>query len=162
MNLSEAEKLEITKQLSADIPELLDGMTNYVSSNTKSSIRKAAIWYVALLRNIDYDKMESYLGNSREDSIYGGEYATEYLKLLRQEIESLIISEIELLKFAICEKYRYCEKRKSGVFQNEDYSLAFGVADALMTHLTSFPLPIASVSAYLVKKGLLDGWCKCD
>jgi hypothetical protein len=65
------------------------------------------------------------------------------------------------IKEAVCVKFAYCRKRRSGELQGEGWTIAAGVSDALLTYLTSFPLPATTVGVYLVKKGILDELCGC-
>jgi hypothetical protein len=106
--------------------------------------------------------LRKFLRTPGQDSIWGGKEAVIYFNLLRQRVEEMILDEKDLWVNTICINFNYCEKRKKGDFQNEEYSLAVSLADVLISLQTAFPLPLASVAVYLLKKGILDEWCKCS
>jgi hypothetical protein len=57
----------------------------------------------------------------------------------------------------VCEEWRYCENREN--LTSDGMHLAIAIADTLIVmHL---PFPVAAASVYVVKKQLLDRWCKC-
>lgn len=95
-----------------------------------------------------------------------GLFGIEFAKRLRRkhvaEFERLVARYAKEIEEAVCVKFAYCDKRRKGDFETEGWTVATGVADALLTHATGFPLPVTTVSVYLVKRRVLDLWCECD
>lgn len=162
MALTDVEKDNIKQYLNLDIVSLTNSMTKYLDQRTKADMDEAAILYVAQKHNRDFESMKEIIDNPGSHSVYGGEHAAELYKQLRNKVENLIQEEKEILKEAVCTGLKYCEKRKSGVFENDDYSFAILIADSILTYTTSIPFPVASIAVYLIKKGVLDKWCGCN
>lgn len=59
----------------------------------------------------------------------------------------------------MCEELRYCEFK---VRHAETANLLKAVFDALVSAVTQFPVPVATVSVYCLQSLMLDKICKCD
>lgn len=162
MPLSENEKTEIKQYLALDTETILSDMGLRLPQKTKVNLENAAIEYVAKRHGQDAEMMRRSVNDFQKASIFGGEVAGEYFRRLREFVEDLLGRERDLLAFAACEHFGYCEKKKSGFFNNDEYTLAIALADAMVMYLTGFPLPVTMVATYIIKKGLLDEWCKCS
>jgi len=44
---------------------------------------------------------------------------------------------------------------------NDDYSIAIALADSFIAYKYQFAFPIATIVAYILKKGLLKTLCEC-
>ena len=95
-------------------------------------------------------------------SIWGGEYVTKKAMLLVERIDKRIAGIKDVLYRKICVDFNYCEKRRNKEFQTEGFNLGLAVSDALLSAATGFPLPIALVSAYLIKNHFFDELCGYD
>ncbi|HEX8131058.1 MAG TPA: hypothetical protein VF527_18295 [Pyrinomonadaceae bacterium] len=95
-------------------------------------------------------------------NLYGAEAARRY----KDRVLSWIVGELDQyhdqIHSIVCTKSDYCNKRKQKKFEEEGYVIAIAVADALMTVVTGLPVPITLISVYIVKRGILDKWCKCS
>jgi hypothetical protein len=97
-----------------------------------------------------------------EAGLWGGRSAMEIKNRLVFAVNGILEKYREQIHQAICKDFAYCKRRREKQFETEGVLLCIGVADALLTAITSFPLPVTSVSVYLVKNKILDKWCGCD
>lgn len=93
---------------------------------------------------------------------WGGEFAIRLKQYLSGSILDYLSAFEGTVTNAICTKFDYCKRRKDGTLESEEITIGIAVADALLSAATSFPIPVTMVSAYIVKKGILDRWCKCN
>jgi hypothetical protein len=93
--------------------------------------------------------------------LWGGLSAMEIKNYLVSVAAQRITRHRDQIYKVVCKDFGYCKRRREKKFESEGVTLAIGVADALLTAITSFPLPVASVSVYLVKNKILDQWCGC-
>lgn len=121
----------------------------------------------ALLREVD-EAVRSELefeGKPAPPPYSAGLFGLEYMRRLRaaliRRFEGELYRHQSAIYKAVCVDFRYCDRRRKAEFESEGYSVALGVADALLTAGTGIPLPVTTVSVYLVKKMLLDRWCGC-
>jgi hypothetical protein len=93
-------------------------------------------------------------------NFYGGEAAQRIMEMAHDWLSS------EFDRYAadvqqMCRKLDYCSKRRAKVFEDEGWTVAIAVGDALLQIITHIPVPIAVLSVYIVKRGILDKICKC-
>ena len=87
--------------------------------------------------------------------------AVEAWKNFRMSVDGKLLGSKLAIQEAVCFPLDYCARRRAGTFEREGLQLAIAVADALVTIATQIPLPVTSVSVYLVKTQLLDRMCEC-
>lgn len=97
-----------------------------------------------------------------QEGIWGGRVAMDIKSYLAATAKKRIEKYRAQICAAVCVQFQYCKRRREKQFETEGVMLALAVADSILTALTSFPLPVTSVSVYLVKTRLLDQWCQCD
>jgi hypothetical protein len=106
------------------------------------------------LMHQDVDELSALLGQSdpaAEDTLHSFESARLWgEKTLRDLSESL--------HSAICNDWRYCERRKGKNF-DDDVKLATAVAGLIIAGIGANPAAI--IATILVKRGL-DAFCECD
>ena len=144
-----------------DINTLLNEMSSHLKPNLKNSIDTQAIEIVAANHGTLFENMEFNVRTSKSASIFGGEVAGYYFEMLRDTVKSMIADEKELLQIAICTNFNYCQKKRDGLFDGEEYSLSLAIADSLIAFAANFPFPVTSITAYLLKTRLLNDWCSC-
>ena len=80
-------------------------------------------------------------------------------KALEDAAEASVMRYSDPIRQRLCVEWNYCEKRLA--FRGEGFQLALSVADALLALVTLIPIPVTSLSVYLVRRGLLDKICRC-
>lgn len=93
-------------------------------------------------------------------NFYGGEAAQRVMEM----VHGWIASELQRYADAIqrlCKDLDYCAKRRAKVFEDEGWAVAIAVGDALLQIVTHVPIPMAVLSVYIIKRGILDTICKC-
>jgi hypothetical protein len=97
-----------------------------------------------------------------EEGIWGGRVAMDIKRYLADTAKKRLEQYRAQICGAVCVQFQYCKRRREKQFETEGVMLALAVADSILAVLTPFPLPVTSVSVYLVKTRLLDQWCQCD
>lgn len=64
----------------------------------------------------------------------------------------------EEIRRIVCDEWKYCKKRQE---TSEGKDLAVAVGDCLAAAASQIPLPIASLSVFLVRNKILDKLCDC-
>ena len=74
--------------------------------------------------------------------------------------EARVMRYSDPIRQTLCIEWDYCEKRLA--FSGEGFQLTLAVADALLALVTLIPIPVTSLSVYLVRRGVLDKICRCQ
>ncbi|MFY9622415.1 MAG: hypothetical protein WAM70_16540 [Pyrinomonadaceae bacterium] len=74
--------------------------------------------------------------------------------------EARVMRYSDPIRQRLCIEWDYCEKRSA--FRGEGFQLTLAVADALLAFVTLIPIPVTSLSVYLVRRGVLDKICQCQ
>ena len=121
-------------------------------------------------RGVSTEQMKDDLGiptnenmlSGHRASIYGGKKAEYYFELCMSKVKTTLESNKTMICDVVCVEFNYCEKRNSKEFQNEEYQLALGIAEALLVIASQIPFPIVATTAYLLKSKVFDKWCSCE
>ena len=73
-------------------------------------------------------------------------------------IDAILLKIEPNIKEVFCKKLHYCELKKN---HSATIDVAKAVFDGLIAAAVTFPIPIATVSAYCVQSLLLDRVCEC-
>lgn len=121
-------------------------------------MKKSVNDQITELWGLDIDQLESHFANSLEQKYADNDSESDEEQPLSDQRKSLA-ERVHLLQKDITEAVciKYCEKRN-----DEGLQVAVTIADALVSLYVEWPLPISYISVFLVKKGLLDKWCKCE
>jgi len=94
-------------------------------------------------------------------NFYGGEAARRVMEMVHGWLSNEFDRYADALR-EICEQVDYCAKRRAKVFEAEGWAVAIAVGDALLQIVTHIPVPIAVLTVYAVKRGILDNICQCN
>jgi hypothetical protein len=98
-------------------------------------------------------------------NLFGGEWG----RRSRERFFDYAVSELReqirplesQLRETICVNFEYCKKREQPRFA-DGWTLAAGIADSMLAWWTQFPVPVTSISVYLVKYRVVEQLCDCD
>lgn len=154
-HLSEEDRTQIEELFGLDSSSLDWKLTKILNRETRENIE-------SVIREAMAKDGKDLPGPfDRYESRYGGEFAIR----VRDSLMSIVAAEVNSLHDSlyetVCVGWNYCAKRKEKKFQTEEVTLSIAIADILLSAATQIPLPVTLISVYLVKRGVLDKWCKC-
>jgi hypothetical protein len=152
-HINEAQRREIQRLLALDAVELDRNMALSVDSETRKRVE-------ANVKRLMYEQERKII----EDDVMNL-WGAEFFNLVREQLVSHFRAKVatfhDIIHKAVCIDFGYCDRRRKSDLGLEEYALVLAVADALATAKTGIPLPITTVSVYLVKRQILDKWCCC-
>lgn len=106
---------------------------------------------IASLIGKDADELSALLAQSAGDELYSFDAA-------KAKGEAMVAQWSGKLRQAICEEWRYCDRRSKAEF-DDDVTLAVALVDVILGALGV--VPVAIIAAILVKKKLAR-FCACE
>lgn len=86
-----------------------------------------------------------------------------YFRFYAQAVAAAVAARVNALETVchehVCIQWGYCKRRDQ--FSGDGASLAIAVAEVLIVANLAFTMPVTLLAVYLVKKGLLEVWCRC-
>lgn len=95
-------------------------------------------------------------------------YGAEFGRMLHEKLLDLSIGlanqviwkNEDRLRKVICVDFQYCKRRNQPSFADAS-TLAAAIGDSILASWTQVPLPVPSISVYLVKYNVLERLCEC-
>jgi hypothetical protein len=85
----------------------------------------------------------------RWHSIRGGETGTRWKELCLGAVQAKLETSRAVVHKAVCIDFQYCQKRRSGQFEEEGVALAMALADSMLNVATGLPTLCANMSETL-------------
>jgi hypothetical protein len=93
-------------------------------------------------------------------NLWGGEFADRVREALKVELAGRMTAMKATIVTAACPNF--CKLKRDGTLDSEGWTVAIAIADALASVATGIPLPLTTISVYIVKSRMLNVWCDCS